>query len=337
MQPAISLDFLSHLSSASARSGSDLKGILNRLSLALHTADGQPEPLPISLLVSLIEQLEASAQQGRFIFAYADGFHFDARPAISVFLTSALNLRQLLPLVEWVPKLVHPEVAFSVHDRGPLVGLMPQVNADSPRLRDHALMVELMAAIVVHINDQVAPDVPVLKYIHFKHEPHAALSTYEAYFRCPVYFAQPDNMLWGDARALDQSLPGSLPAAHNSAELTIRERLLGDGIAPPLSMQIERLWQQRPQLLADGLAAMARALHRHPRAIQRALQHEGLRYADLLARCRHARALVMLRDISLDIESIALKLGFNDRRSFTAAFRRWQGCAPQAYRASLKS
>ena len=44
----------------------------------------------------------------------------------------------------------------------------------------------------------------------------------------------------------------------------------------------------------------------------------------------------MLRDMNLDIESIALKLGFNERRSFTLAFKHWQGMSPSQYRQHIK-
>ncbi|MFT5062642.1 MAG: AraC-like DNA-binding protein, partial [Gammaproteobacteria bacterium] len=40
----------------------------------------------------------------------------------------------------------------------------------------------------------------------------------------------------------------------------------------------------------------------------------------------------MLREGSLDIESIGFKLGFTERRSFTQAFQKWQGQTPSSYR-----
>lgn len=45
----------------------------------------------------------------------------------------------------------------------------------------------------------------------------------------------------------------------------------------------------------------------------------------------------MLRDSALDIDSIGMKLGFSERRSFTRAFRAWQGGAPSAYRRAART
>ncbi|MEO6698487.1 MAG: helix-turn-helix transcriptional regulator, partial [Paraperlucidibaca sp.] len=113
--------------------------------------------------------------------------------------------------------------------------------------------------------------------------------------------------------------------------------LLGDGLSPPLAMQAEMLLRQRIALLSEGLEGLAKYLHLHPRALQRELSKAGTSYSALVAHIRHDQASAMLRDTVLDIDSIALKLGFSERRSFTLAFRQWQGCTPSDYRRSIRA
>ena len=336
MKHYIGLEFLSILTTASARSGSNLNAVLTSLALGIHTQEGRPIPLPLPLLTSLFEQLDARANRGRFIFALADSFNFDAMPAVSAFLASAHSLRQLNSLLEWVPVLVHPNLRFDIEDHGSAISLHPRVDSEDLRLIDHPLLVELMMAIVAHISAQVAPNMPGARAVTFKHAPAADPALYEAYFKCPVGFHGDANTMIGDNQLLDGILPGSLPQAHKSAEETIRQHLLGDGLAPPLTMQIDYLFRQRLSLFSEGLAGLAKAMNMHPRTLQRQLRHVGSSYSMLLRRLRHEHAADMLRDPSLDIDSIALKLGFTERRSFTLAFRQWQGCSPREYRYVVK-
>jgi AraC-like DNA-binding protein len=44
----------------------------------------------------------------------------------------------------------------------------------------------------------------------------------------------------------------------------------------------------------------------------------------------------MLRGGELDIESIGIKLGYVERRSFTHAFQKWQGQTQSAYRKAMR-
>jgi AraC-like DNA-binding protein len=190
---------------------------------------------------------------------------------------------------------------------------------------------------VVRIIHQVAPDVRNINRIDLKHAAQCEPSVYQAYFHCPVNFQAERNTMYGDNQLLDGVLPGSLPQAHTSAEATIRRHLLGDGLSPPLAMQAAMLLRQRIALLSEGLEGLAKHLHLHPRALQRELSKAGTSYSALVAHIRHDQASAMLRDTVLDIDSIALKLGFSERRSFTLAFRQWQGCTPSDYRRSIRT
>ena len=66
--------------------------------------------------------------------------------------------------------------------------------------------------------------------------------------------------------------------------------------------------------------------------MQRRLQDEDQRYAELQDRARFKLAARWLEDGRQDIETISERLGFSDRRSFTRAFTRWSGTSPSAFR-----
>jgi AraC-like DNA-binding protein len=52
----------------------------------------------------------------------------------------------------------------------------------------------------------------------------------------------------------------------------------------------------------------------------------------LLDEVRHALATQWLAQGNSSIETIGLRLGFTDRRSFTQAFTRWTGVPPSHWR-----
>lgn len=337
MSHLIDLHFLSLLTTAAARTGSDLKAALASLDITVHTGQGRPPEVPLSVMVSLLEQMEAHAQRGRFVFTLAELFNFDDQPAVAAFLASANSLRQLHRLLEWVPALVHPAMHFEIVDQAPEAWLHPRVVSDDIRITDHPLLIELMSAVVARLSRLVAPELPIVQAVDFRHRARSSPEPYAAFFGCPVNFEAARNTIRGDAGLLDGPLPGSLPHAHAQAEETIRVRILGDGVEPPLVLEIERLLRERLALFGEGLEGMATALQLHPRTLQRRLRELGVSYAEILARQRHEQACQMLRDGSLDIDSIGIKLGYRDRRSFTQAFRQWQGSTPSAYRKAHRS
>ncbi|MFX6044722.1 hypothetical protein ABTE88_19775, partial [Acinetobacter baumannii] len=67
MAHVLGLHFLSLLTTAAARTGSDLKAVLAALDLGVHTREGRPPLLPLTLLAALMEQLEGRATRGRFV------------------------------------------------------------------------------------------------------------------------------------------------------------------------------------------------------------------------------------------------------------------------------
>ena len=80
------------------------------------------------------------------------------------------------------------------------------------------------------------------------------------------------------------------------------------------------------------MEAVADALAMTPRTLQRRLQEEGTRFAQLRDQVRHQHACQALRGPGCDMQALAMELGFSDTANFYHAFKRWQGCAPGQYR-----
>lgn len=93
--------------------------------------------------------------------------------------------------------------------------------------------------------------------------------------------------------------------------------------------------QQALRLGADGYPALeqvAARLHLSARTLRRRLADEGAGFAVLLDEARRRDAQRLLANPALDIQQVAVLLGYREPANFTRAFRKWTGQTPTAWR-----
>jgi len=96
-----------------------------------------------------------------------------------------------------------------------------------------------------------------------------------------------------------------------------------------MSEWIKRDLRKNPML---SLSDIAERLGLSLRGVQRQLLAENASFQFLQAETLRELANHYLKSAQLDLESIAAKLGFSDRHSFTRAYKRWTGLTPSQYR-----
>jgi AraC-like DNA-binding protein len=148
-------------------------------------------------------------------------------------------------------------------------------------------------------------------------------------------FGHAQNALCFDAKALDAKVLSADPRLLATVE-TLAEAALGKRPGGSFSATLEQ--RVRTQLEAGelDLRRLAVELHMSTRTLQRRLEAEGTRYAELVDSVREglARELVAAQEPSLS--EVAFRLGFSEFATFSRAFKRWTGSAPGAFRAGLK-
>lgn len=100
-----------------------------------------------------------------------------------------------------------------------------------------------------------------------------------------------------------------------------------------LSSRVGELIRER---LADGdfgQESVASELCLSIRTLRRRLKAEGTSYQSLLDSARRDLARDYLADTTLSVYEVAMQLGYAEHSAFSAAFKRWFGIAPQAFRA----
>ncbi|MCA9656599.1 MAG: AraC family transcriptional regulator ligand-binding domain-containing protein [Myxococcales bacterium] len=154
-------------------------------------------------------------------------------------------------------------------------------------------------------------------------------------FGCPVRFARPAPRLLVLREHWDRPVHGADPALFSVLE-DHAERLLAELPAPepPLVSRLRAVLREELRGGDVGVEHVARRLALGARTLQRRLEDEGVRFAEVLAELRTELARDYLREPGLSIAEIAWLLGFSEQSAFTRAFKRATGQPPGAWRAA---
>ena len=151
----------------------------------------------------------------------------------------------------------------------------------------------------------------------------------------PVLWSQPVTALRFPLRYLDQPLALADAAAAGHALSEVERELLLLGDAPQQVVERVRAVLRPTENGFPGLEQVAGRLFMSSRTLKRKLQQSGASFQQLLNEALHQEALRLIRNHALDLQQIAVQLGYRDPVSFTRAFRRWTGMAPSDFRRKL--
>ncbi|HEX4878482.1 MAG TPA: AraC family transcriptional regulator ligand-binding domain-containing protein [Limnobacter sp.] len=328
----INFRMLASLANASRRCDIDLNEVMQALKLDIDMSGDPKRRMSLECFNRLFEAVNARKPSHHFPLVFGDSFNFDGLPELATFVTSASTPQEAMRVLEWSPKLLHPNLTFNPVQCNGELALEVCVTDPFGLHSDLPGFVEATMAAVLKFMRLLSPHEHLMKRLEFRHAPLADVQEYTDLLKTSVLFQCPANRLVVDAMALDLPFPGGIPSAHLQAQAVILNRLLPEVDDQLLRKQLRHMLKSRLSLLAEPLERIAGMLNMHPRTMQRRLKEEGTSFGDLLAQVRHELACEMLSKSVLDIETIASNLGYSDRRSFTSAFIKWQGVTPREFR-----
>jgi AraC-like DNA-binding protein len=271
----------------------------------------------------------ARARKKHFPFVLGETFAFEYLPDLETFLATSPTLREATRVFDWVRELINPMIRVTLEESGDTAALVLSIGEGrGPAL---AYFTESLVASMVKFGRRLLHGRGDYTRLCLRYPAPKYAKEYTRYFKLPVAFDQPRNALEFERALLDRPLEGGYPALHQQAEYRVGQRLARLARPTGLVAAIEDACVRRPQLLGRGIGPLAGELGLGPRTLQRRLQEEGHRFADVLARVRYRLAISYLEQPGADVESVSEKLGFSDRRSFTRAFARWSGVTPSAF------
>lgn len=168
--------------------------------------------------------------------------------------------------------------------------------------------------------------------VHFEHERQGALSWYECYFDCPVYFEQPHNRLYLPVELLGRGSTAMSTELFPIIAGHLKARMQGNRVDPSTAEQVRDLLMAHPPDDLPGLDAVARALGCSRATLMRRLAAEGPRFGELVNERRLGFARQLLFSSNRTVSDIALACGYAEAASFTRAFQKQAGMTPSRWR-----
>jgi AraC-like DNA-binding protein len=161
-------------------------------------------------------------------------------------------------------------------------------------------------------------------------------STYERFFRCPIYFDSPYCELVFRTSDLTRENPSAEPLRHsalNSEAIESRRQMFAEY---PLQHTLPRTIRRGLLNGAFRASDVALSVGIHERTLHRRLARLGTNYREQLDVSRKAFAAQLLIDTRLPMFEVAMALGYSDSPAFIRAFHRWHGDSPRHWQERLE-
>ena len=247
---------------------------------------------------------------------------------------TAPDLRTALQRLARYNRLVHDLARFELIPEGEAMRI--EHRFDDARLRPCRQATEFTLACLVVVASQIGGQAVHPLAVEFAHAASGDPEAFLAVFGRVPSFDAPVSCLVLSADVLDRPVPAADPGL--SRIVTAHAEQLLAAQAPAHETHAGLAAQVRRQL-ADGMAngpmtlgQIAQRLHLSERSLQRRLDAEGTRFADLVDEVRRELALRYIADERLALGEVAYLLGFAEPSPFHRAFKRWTGTTPAAAR-----
>lgn len=246
---------------------------------------------------------------------------------------TAPDLRTALQRLARYNRLLHDLATFEIIPMGETTRI--EHRFDVAGLQPCPQAAEFTLASLVVVASQLCGKPVQALGVDFVHAALDTVDTYQAVFGVAPRFNHPVSCLVLASALLDCAVPAGDPGLSRIVTAHA-EQLLAASHRPP-----ENIASLVRRQLAEGMAhgqtslqAVAQRLNLSERSLQRRLDEQGTRFADLLDEVRRALAMRYIADEHLALGEVAYLLGFSDPSAFHRAFKRWTGMTPAAARRS---
>lgn len=266
--------------------------------------------------------------------------HFGLRATASFFpsvldvvsfamLASATLLQALETLAQYSP-LLDESIQVSVRKEASVVTLTLKGRMGRPL----PVTIDAGLAVLLRILRLLSAGRPVnVHAARFSYPPPKGTTLHAAILGCSnMTFAEQDDAIAFLLADIDQPIPRPSKVVSTLLNEVARSELDFLKQASLVSIKTREVISRGLGGSAATLSSVATGLQMSPRALQRALEHEGVNFRELVNDIHRQHAHLRLRYSSKSIKEIAFELGFNEQRSFHRACIRWFGESPAAYR-----
>jgi len=315
--------------------GVDPRPLLANWRLDLEGPDAFDARVPLRSYVRLFEQAAAATGDP------ALGLHLSAQVgpevlgALGFLFLSSASLGEALGNLARYTAAIQDATEMKIVAADGLAQVSYQIRHDAiaPRAQDAEFS---LACTYRLMRSYVGPRLRVAE-AHFEHSPISPLKTYEAVFRCPVYFRQATNALVLDEADLRIASSGGNAKLFPILEGQIRELVAKKERLSSMADRVREALTPAALQLGAGAAKVAGDFGISESTLHRRLRAEGAAFQALLDERRLDLARHLLADRDISVSDVAVSVGFSENAAFTRAFHRWTGLSPRDYRAACAS
>lgn len=190
--------------------------------------------------------------------------------------------------------------------------------------------VEENAVGIIRVAGEYLQDSPKPLELHLTYAKPVYAQKYEEYFRCPVHYDQPQNVLWTRAPT-DRPLRTS-DAASAAICLKLAEQLAARHKGEDNFLRLVRRELLRTPGKMPDMEAVATSFAMSSRTLRRKLSDSGTSFRRLQDEVRMSLATDYLTHTGLTVDQIAARLGYTETTNFRRAFKQWADVSPTQYR-----
>lgn len=291
-------------------------------------------------LLRAIEVCVNRSTEHYFPLALGEAYVFDRFPQVEAFLATSPTMREAIEALPWIRAMELPWLWVSLEETETEAAIVVTLDPELARRPEAPYVIEIVLTACrkfakAMLGRSLALFSQPMHAVQFQRARPENAAVFQDFFPCHVQFGAPRNALVFPKAMLDVALQGALPSVHGQARQAIVRELEASKPHFASTEAVRQAFEGQSDLLKGGLDEVADAMGIHARTLQRRLQAEGFKFADLQAQAKYARARQMLSKKAISMEIISVELGFSDRRAFTYAFKRWSGISPSTYRARV--
>jgi AraC-like DNA-binding protein len=177
-----------------------------------------------------------------------------------------------------------------------------------------------------------------LKRVDFTGDPPRQPEKYEALFHCPVYYNQPNDLLYFDSACLAWPVVHTEHSLREFLRTAPYQMLIMDSHPDSnnLSAQVRAMIGHDFSEGFPSFEMISSALNMSAPTLRRRLKREGTTFQQLKDNARCEAAKLCLNRHELSINEVAMLMGFTDPSAFHRSFKKWTGETPGQFRSGLR-
>jgi len=324
----ISFSDVSLLARVAALCGFDIGSVLSDVGIRVSDVQDEGAHGDLELITTMLDLGVRRSTRAYFPFALGEHYGFEHTPEVQTFLATCSSLREALWLLDFLPHFVHPSMTSRYDIDGDRLTIYFELLDASGSVTQSPGLTETVLVVLNRVLNQLLGQ-HTCPEITFRHQPMTNLVAYEKQFGSRPHFGGGFDGASHPLALLDRPIPGSSPALHAKMRLLLELRLKQLQELDGLENALSSLLRHSPSMT---MVEASKRLGIETRTLQRRLKKTGNSFSTIQAQARFQAAQNMLSDRDLDIDTIALKLGFADRTTFTKSFSKWSGLPPATYR-----